>query len=53
VILESDGSGSIEVRAVGGAFVVRRDGSGGVRYSDVEGTVEIPEDKCRRRRRGN
>jgi hypothetical protein len=53
VILESDGSGSIEVRAVGGDFVVRRDGSGGVRYSDVEGTVEIPEDKCRRRRRGN
>jgi len=53
VILESDGSGSIEVRAVGGDFVVRRDGSGGVRHSDVEGTVEIPEDKCRRRRRGN
>ena len=35
------------------AFVVLRDGSGGISHSDVRGTVDIPEDKRRRRRRRN
>ena len=53
VIVEGDGSGSIRVRGVGGDFVVLRDGSGGISHSDVRGTVDIPEDKRRRRRRRN
>lgn len=53
VVVESDGSGSIRVRGVGGDFVVQRDGSGEISHSDVRGTVDIPEKKRRRRRRGN
>lgn len=43
----SDGSGSIGVDDVAGNFTVERDGSGGIDYSNVRGTVDIP-----RRRRG-
>ena len=53
VIVESDGSGSIRVRGVGGNFTVERDGSGEISHSDVRGTVDIPEKKRRKRRRGN
>lgn len=52
VVVASDGSGGIDVRGVGGDFVVDRDGSGGIRHSDVEGRVEIPEDRRKRRRGG-
>jgi hypothetical protein len=47
-----DGSGGIDVSRVGGDFTVARDGSGGIRHSGVEGRVEIPARK-KRRRRGN
>jgi len=53
VVVGDDGSGSISVENVGGDFSVRNDGSGGVRHSGVEGTVDVPEDKRARRRRGN
>ena len=43
----SDGSGSIGVDDVAGNFTVDQDGSGGIDYSNVRGTVDIP-----RRRRG-
>jgi len=47
-VLVLDGSGSIDVRNVGGDFTVARDGSGSIRHSGVEGSVDVPE----RRRRG-
>ena len=47
----SDGSGSIDVRGVGGDFVAWSYGSGGIRHSGVEGQVDVPEKKRKRRRR--
>ena len=52
VIVIDDGSGSIDVSNVGGDLIVEDDGNGSINYSGVEGTVDIPEDKRRRRRRG-
>ena len=52
VVVDNDGSGSINVQNVLGDFSVRSDGSGGIRHSGVEGTVDVPEDRRRRRRGG-
>lgn len=38
----TDGSGSIGVDDVAGDFIVQSDGSGGIDYSNVRGTVDIP-----------
>ena len=50
-VVIDDGSGSIDVSNVGGDLIVEDDGNGSINYSGVEGTVDIPEDKRRRRRR--
>lgn len=47
----ADGSGSIDVAGVGGDFIVRSDGSGGIRHSDVSGRVDLPRDARERRGR--
>ena len=39
-VIVDDGSGSVNVRDVGQDFIVKRDGSGGVTYSNVQGRVE-------------
>ncbi len=38
----SDGSGSIRVSNVGGDFVVEHDGSGGIDYDGVRGSIDLP-----------
>jgi hypothetical protein len=38
----SDSSGSIEIDEVGGNFTVRSDGSGGIDYRRINGTVSVP-----------
>jgi hypothetical protein len=43
VIIDEDGSGSIEVADIGGNFSVDRKGSGGIDYARVGGKVNIPE----------
>jgi len=43
-----DRSGDIVVNGVGGDFIVERDGSGGIRFESVEGSVDIPKKKGRR-----
>jgi DUF4097 and DUF4098 domain-containing protein YvlB len=44
----SDSSGSINVTDVGGDFVVRNDGSGGIDYDNVRGRVDVPRRRGRR-----
>lgn len=39
----TDGSGDIDVRRVKGDFIVEGDGSGSARYSEVKGTVRVPD----------
>lgn len=48
----SDGSGGIEVANVEGDFTVSRSGSGGIGYTNVKGTIDIP-DRRRARRTGS
>jgi len=40
------------VRRVGGDFSVDRDGSGGIRFQDVAGRVDVPAQDGRRGQRG-
>lgn len=44
----SDGSGGIEVADVAGDFTVTRSGSGGIGYSSVKGSINIPDRRVRR-----
>ena len=39
-VIVADGSGSIDVRDVGRDLIVEEDGSGGLRFADVQGRVE-------------
>ncbi len=41
----SDGSGSIDVQNVTGDLIVALDGSGSIRYRDIQGNVDIPRRK--------
>ena len=50
--VEDDGSGTIHVNRVGGDFIVNEKGSGSIDYDTVKGSVNIPERKQRRSRRG-
>lgn len=45
-----DGSGGIDVKRVGGDFIVQGRRASGIRYSDVRGTVDIPQRRDRRGR---
>jgi DUF4097 and DUF4098 domain-containing protein YvlB len=49
--VRNDGSGGIKADGVGGDFDVRSKGSGGVAYYNVKGTVRVPDDDRRYRRR--
>jgi hypothetical protein len=49
--VRNDGSGTIKADGVGGDFDVRSKGSGGVDYYNVKGSVRIPDDDRRYRRR--
>jgi hypothetical protein len=42
VLVERDGSGSIEVEDVDGDFTVEHGGSGSIHHSGVKGRVQIP-----------
>jgi len=43
VVIESDGSGNIDVNKVGKDFTVNSKGSGTIDYDSVTGRVDIPE----------
>ncbi|MEE4173390.1 MAG: hypothetical protein V2I57_03980 [Xanthomonadales bacterium] len=44
-LVERDSSGDVVAQGIGGDFAVLRDGSGEIRHSDVEGSVDIPEER--------
>lgn len=48
--VQNDGSGEIKADGVGGDFLVRSKSNGGVDYSNVKGSVRIPDDRRHRRR---
>jgi len=50
VIIESDGSGGIDVNGVGKDFRVENKGSGNIDYAQVTGTVDVPDRRDRRHR---
>lgn len=50
-VVRNDGSGSIKADGIGADFDVRSKGSGSVDYYNVKGTVRIPDDDRRYRRR--
>lgn len=52
VEVHEDGSGGIDVDGVSGDFTVSRGRAQGIEYSNVQGEVEVPEDRRRRRRPG-
>jgi hypothetical protein len=43
VTIDDDNSGGIVVQDVGGNFTVGSDGSGGIRYDRVTGSVRLPD----------
>lgn len=49
--VRNDGSGEIKADGVGGDLDVRSKGSGGVNYYNVKGSIRIPDDDRRYRRR--
>ena len=49
VRIGNDGSGSISVNRVTGNFLVRSDGSGSIDFADVQGELDIPDNKLRRK----
>jgi len=48
VIVRNDGSGGIDVNKVGKDFRVENKGSGEIDYTDVSGTIDIPESRRNR-----
>jgi hypothetical protein len=50
-VVRNDGSGGIKADGIGGDLDVRSKGSGGVDYYNVKGSIRIPDDDRRYRRR--